>query len=504
VSADHDAELQRIAEFDEIIQRMAREFGLDFFPQEFDIIPAQKMLEIMAYHFPINFSNWSFGRDYEMEKTKYEYGYSIPYEVVLNSNPSRAYLINTNPFAVQVMVMAHVYAHNDFMKNNLHFRPTRRDILPSASEAAIRFQHYEQLYGIDEVERVLDAGLAIQLNIDPDFFIRDESEDETRDRLSRGPAPAETRGAFDDLITRKQQERSTEKEYRRKTPPEPDRDVLLYLINHSPRPLREWEKDILSVIRDQSRYFMPQRRTKIMNEGWAAYWHIRIMERLFREGYLSEEDHGNFNLYNARVLAASPSNLNPYLLGVKMYEDIEERWNRGRFGREWDECRDPRQKKNWDLNTGQGRDKMFEVRRSYTDRFFVEHFLTEELVDKLDLYLYEGRPDGNDINYVVTENSWRKVKDLLVKFLGTYQIPLIMVEDGDYRGKRELYLKHAFDGIELDAEYRQKTIEHIYYLWDRPVHIESIMDGEKVVYTFDGFRHSQSPESPSSYASTYY
>ena len=141
-------ELERLVQLDGKIREIARNFGLDFFPQEFDIIPARKMLEILAYRFPVNFSHWSFGRDYEREKTQYEYGMGIPYEVVLNSNPSRAYLINTNPLPVQVMVMAHVYAHNDFMKNNSHFKPTRKDILPSASEAALRFQKYEKRFGL--------------------------------------------------------------------------------------------------------------------------------------------------------------------------------------------------------------------------------------------------------------------------------------------------------------------------------------------------------------------
>lgn len=156
-------ELERLADFDQKVQEIAREFGLDFFPQEFDEIPDQKMLEILAYRFPVNFSHWSFGRDYEREKTKYEYGFGIPYEVVLNSNPSRAYLMNTNPFPVQVMVMAHVYAHNDFMKNNFHFKPTRRDMLPSASEAALRLQKYEKRSGQEKVERIVDAGLSIEV-----------------------------------------------------------------------------------------------------------------------------------------------------------------------------------------------------------------------------------------------------------------------------------------------------------------------------------------------------
>jgi len=490
-----DPELKRLSEFDERIQEIARELGLDFFPQEFDAIPAQKMLQVLAYRFPVNFSHWSFGRDYEREKTKYEHGFGIPYELVLNSNPSRAYLMNTNPFPVQVMVMAHVYAHNDFMKNNFHFKPTRRDILPSASEAAIRFQRYEKRFGLEEVERLMDTGLSIEFNIDPDFFIKEENEEQKRERLSTPPRKAEVLGPYDDLISRKKVERPSAEDYNRKTPPEPERDVLLYIINHSPKPLKEWEKDILSVIRDQSRYFMPQRRTKIMNEGWATFWHMKIMDRLFKERLLKEEEHGYYNLYNARVLATSPRTINPYLVGLKIFEDIEDRWNKGRFGREWEECEDPKEKEAWDLELGQGREKIFEVRRSYTDRFFIEHFLREKLVDELELYLYEGRQEAGEIKYVISERDWRWIKNLLVSHLSTFDIPLIMVEDGDYKGKREIYLKHAYEGIELDQGYREKTMEHIFYLWDRPVHLESVVDGKTVIFTFDGSSHSQNPQS---------
>ncbi len=486
-----DPELSRLTQFDARIQEIAHEFGLDFFPQEFDVIPAQKMLEILSYRFPVNFSHWSFGRDYEREKTQYEYGLGIPLEVVLNSDPCRAYLINTNPFPVQVMVMAHVYAHNDFMRHNLHFRPTRRDILPSASESALRFQQYEKRFGLEAVERVLDAGFSVDLNVDPDFFIREESEEEQRDRLTTPRNPEETCGPYDDLIPRKKPDRPVPPNYyQRKTPLEPERDVLLYILNHSPKPLQEWETDVLSVVRDQSRYFMPQRRTKIMNEGWAAFWHMRIMDRLFQDGLLTAEEHGDYNLYNARVLASHPRVMNPYLVGLKMFTDIESRWDRGRFGREWEDCDDPRKKEEWDLKTGQGRQKIFETRRCYTDRFFIEHFLTEELVDELELYLYEGQQEQDEIRYMITEKNWREIKKSLIAHLSTFGTPLITVEDGDYRGKRELYLKHAFDGIDLDQEYREKTLEHIYYLWNRPIHLESRINGRKIICTFDGGRHT--------------
>ncbi len=115
-------------------------------------------------------------------------------------------------------------------------------------------------------------------------------------------------------------------------------------------------------------------------------------------------------------------------------------------------------------------------------------------MSELDLYLYEGRPEESEVKYVVTENDWRRVKDFLVKYLSTYEIPSILVEDGDYKGKRELYLKHAYDGIPLDEEYREKTLEHLYYLWDRPVHLETVVDEDKVLFTYDGSRHAPSSE----------
>jgi stage V sporulation protein R len=235
---------------------------------------------------------------------------------------------------------------------------------------------------------------------------------------------------------------------------------------------------------------MPQRRTKTMNEGWATLWHMRIMDRLFKERLLQEEEHGYYNLYNARVLATNPRTLNPYLAGLKIFEDIEDRWNKGRFGKDWEECCDLKKKETWDLGLGLGGEKIFEVRRAFSDRFFVEQFLTEKLVEDLNLYLYEGLQEPGEIRYVISDRDWRRVKSLLVSHMSTFGIPLILVEDGDYKGKRELYLKHAFEGIELDEEYREKTLERVYYLWERPIHLESVVEGNRVVFSYDGTSHT--------------
>lgn len=468
-------DLARLNEADALIQGIAREMGLDFVSQEFDVVPAQKMLEIMAYHLPVNYSHWSFGRDYEAERTRFEHGMAVPYEVVFNSDPCRAYLMDTNPFPIQVLVMAHVYAHNDFMRASRHFQGTRRDMITSASEAAARLRGYEEDYGLDSVEELISAGLSIQWNIEPGDPYHRESEEQARERLygwARTPPQA---GRYDDLLPQRQAVPAEQKrELRKRTPPEPTVDLLGYLIEHSPRPLAEWEKDALAVIRQQAQYFMPYRRTKIMNEGWATFWHERIMQRLFREGFLSPEEHGYYNLYNARVKAHHPRTINPYLLGSALFASIEERWNKGRFGRDYEECADEQQRKTWDTGLMKGLEKVFEVRRTHMDWFFVDEFLDRDVVEALQLYLYVEKEAEEHIEAVVEETDWRKVKHLLVQSLMNWGVPRILVVDGDYQGSRRLHLQHVFEGLPLDDEYARKTLQHVYSLWGRPVHLETV------------------------------
>jgi len=477
---------------DALIREIASEFGLDFIPQEFDIVPAGKMLEILAYRLPVNYSHWSFGRDYEMERTKHEHGYSVPYEVVFNSDPARAYLMETNPLPIQVLVMAHVYAHNDFMKNNRHFKITRRDMISSASEAAIRFRRYEEDYGRESVEKLIDAGMSIEWNIDPDELIRPETEAEARERLYGWSGALVAEGGFDDVLPVKKKSKSREEklELRRKTPPEPTMDILKYVIENSPVLSEEWQKDILSTIRSQALYFLPYRRTKIMNEGWATYWHQKLMNRLFAEKFLSAEEHGYYNLYNSRVKAHNPRAINPYLLGSALFQSIEMRWNKGRFGPQYEACSDAREKENWDLHLNKGLDKIKEVRRTHMDWFFVDEFLDEEVVEDLQLYIYQEIDKGDHLDLEVRETDWRKLKRLLVQSLSNWGVPRVLVMDGNYKNSSQLYLKHEFEGLPLDEQYCRKTLEHLHSLWGRPVYLETRKAdgdgaGDKLIYFID-------------------
>ncbi len=483
-----ELDLKKLDEADGLIREIGAEFGLDFMEQEFEVVPARKMLEIMAYRLPVNYSHWSFGRDFEIERTRYEHGFSVPYEVVFNSDPARAYLMETNPLPIQVLVMAHVYAHNDFMRNNKHFQVTRRDMITSAAEAAHRFRRYEEDYGRRAVERLIDAGMSIEWNIDPDELIRPETEAEARDRLYgwSGKLPAE--GDFDDLLPQKKRLSMDEKRIlRRKTPPEPTMDVLKYVIENSPVLSSEWQKDVLSTIRGQALYFLPYRRTKIMNEGWATFWHEKIMGRLFSEGFLSGDEHGYYNLYNSRVKSHNPRSINPYLLGNALFANIETRWNTGRFGRQYEGCADAERKANWDLHLQKGRDKIMEVRRTHMDWFFIDEFLNREVMEDLELYVYQELDRGSHIDLKVKETGFEKIKRLMVLSLMNWGIPRILVMDGNYRNSSQLYLKHEFEGLPLDDEYCRNTLEHIHSLWGRPVYLETLNPetSRTVVYSID-------------------
>lgn len=232
--------------------------------------------------------------------------------------------------------------------------------------------------------------------------------------------------------------------------------------------MEDWHQDILTIVRNEMLYFWPQLETKIMNEGWASYWHIRIM----RELDLDEEETVEFARLNASVLQPSKTSINPYFLGLKIYEDIERRWNNMA----------EKERKELGISPGQGREKIFEVREFDSDISFLRNYLTKELVEDLDLYVFQRQ--GNE--WKVTDKSWEAVRDELVMSRINGGHPVIVVEDGDYLQNGELYLLHRYEGIELDVKYLEKTLPHVYALWGRSVHLETVVEERKVVFCYNG------------------
>jgi stage V sporulation protein R len=454
-------EIAALEQATERIWEVAQRLGLDPFPTHFDIVPAAIMYEFGAYGLPGRFSHWTHGRAYQQIKTMYDYGLNRIYELVINANPAYAFLLENNSVLQNKLVVAHVLGHSDFFKHNAHFRATSRQMLETVSVHAERLRGYEFRHGRDAVEQCLDAVLSIQEHIDPFPAMR-------RDAAEEPPEPARPPATpYDDLWRLGEKEPEAVAHPNRKTPFEPDKDLLLFIAEHA-RGLEEWQRDVLHIVRQEQLYFVPQMHTKIMNEGWAAYWHLRIL----RELELSQDEYLEFAGLHASVLAPSGRGINPYHVGLKVWEDIERRWDDPPEA-ERERLRRPR---------GQGRAKLFEVREQEDDVSFLRNYLTKDLVEELDLYLYrydEGK-------WVIVEKDWEKVRDMLVASMTNFGQPYIVVEDGDYSRNHELYLRHCFEGQELDMDYAERTLRYVHQLWGRGVHVETVLDGKVTILSFDG------------------
>ena len=450
------------------MMEIARDNKLDFYPMRFEVCPGEIIYTFGAYGMPTRYTHWSFGKSYHRMKTQYDYNLSRIYEMVVNSDPCYAFLLEGNTLIQNKMVAAHVLGHCDFFKNNLYFSYTNpKDIIESMAVAGERFRRYEMVYGQQKVEAFIDAVMSIQEHIEPHRLIKQNG----KHTKQKGSCCSSGKPAtpYDDLWDLDQKKHcchgseGCDKRKISKFPEQPEKDLLLFIMKNA-RELEEWQLDIISTLRDEMLYFWPQMQTKIMNEGWASYWHLRIM----REIELTEAESIEFAKMHAGVITPSRNSVNPYYLGLKMFEDIEKRWDQ-KYGQ------------------GAGREKIFEIREIDNDISFLRNYLTKELVEELDLYLY--RKIGHD--WKIVEKNWEKVRDHLVNSMTNCGFPVIVVEDGDYEKRGELYLRHIFEEKELDIKYLEKTLVHIQKLWNRPVHLETKIDKKTALFSFDGEKASK-------------
>ncbi|HEY8552601.1 MAG TPA: SpoVR family protein [Thermaerobacter sp.] len=391
----------------ERVWTVARELGFDPLPTHFEVVPAPVVYEVAAYGLPGRFTHWSHGKAYHLLKTRHDYGLHRIYELVIHADPCQALLLESNTLLENLFVAAHVAGHADFFRHNVFFRRAGRDMADLAAVHAERVRRYEFDHGVEAVERVLDAALALEPHTDP--WLRDED-------------------AVPPL-----------------RPDEPFEDVLLFLQHHAPE-LEEWERDLLAMVRAERLYFWPLVRTKVMNEGWACIAHTRILRRLD----LSDGDYAEFARLHAGIQAASPFAFNPYAVGYHT-------WERILATRGWDEAR--------------------LILETEDDVAFLRNHLDRQVVETCDLYIYARQGD----RWVIVEDDWEKVRDLMVLSRVRGGFPLIAVVDGDHRGRGELLLRHVFDGRELDLDEARRALAHVERLWRRPVYLETRADGRDVV-----------------------
>ena len=465
-------DIKLLEQWDERIQELVKHFGLKCYPQEFEICDHFEMLGYMAYSgMPSRYPHWSYGKSYEREKTLYDYGVGgLPYEMVINSSPCLGYLMRDNTDLLHILTIAHVYGHNDFFANNFTFTSATRAIyaIEMFKNHANRIRSYmeDPSIGVDAVERILDSAHALSLQRSRNFGIKKLSRGEQQRRAWEAAQPAED--PYADI--------HPAQEYKQpelnRNPLEPDQNIVEFIANNNPY-LAEWQRDILHIVDKEASYFIPQIETKIMNEGWASYWHYKLVNELSLDSGL----HLEFLVRHNQVLRPTPGGLNPYHLGFIIWNDIERRWNSGETGREFTSYKPRVDISSLDENDTPGRKKIFEVRETDRDASFLRRFLTEDIMRELDIFQHEKRGKERVITKVSDEEGWDQIKQTILKNVGMGSIPVIQVVDADHGGRRTLYLKHEHDGRDLQLEYAERTLEHVKILWGREVVLETIVNG---------------------------
>jgi stage V sporulation protein R len=437
--------IKELESWNEKIEACATEMGLRFYPQEYEICSYEEMLGYEAYiGMPSHYPHWSFGKAFDRLHTYYRYNLTgLPYEMVINSNPCLAYLMRDNTLLLQILTIAHVYGHNDFFKNNRLFKDTEASLtIESFKNHAERIRSYTQdpSIGYLKVERVLDAAHALRYQTSRVPGLRRLSVAEQKQRLI-------------DQYHRKLQPDNFGIEAPKEAPPpdlqkiplEPEEDLLWFLAEYSR--LEEWEKDLLRIVRRETAYFIPQMETKIINEGWASFWHYRILNAID----LQSDLHIEFLKRHHQVIRPHEGSLNPYHLGFMILADLEKRF---------------------------GMTKLFEAREIESDHSLIRRYLTRELCVELKLFEYLSQEDQVIVTEVADEEGWEKIRDTLSNTVGMGSIPVITVKE--MSGKdRQLILEHESDGRDLELTYAGETMKYMVELWGQPVQLITRVKGKE-------------------------
>lgn len=471
--------------FEEIFE-LVKKYGLDPFPICFEEVPREIIWDTASYGLPTRMSHWSFGRSFLHQKISGEMGFSKIYELIINSDPSIALLDETNDDVTNLLICAHCWGHSDFFKNNLLFAPTNRNMVNQAEQNAKTIDEFKDKYGIDTVEDWMDICFSIDNHID-------WRKGEEREKY---PPPEHTFRTkhplpYADLWGEDTKPQVIEEIKNTGFPPHPEKDLIWFLMTYAPQIL-PWQREVMSIIRSEQFYFYPQGQTKIINEGWASFWHAEIMLNYWN---LTGEEHLEFaNSHSRIVRPGSNGTLNPYYVGFKILTDIKARWDKyyeeGKKDKAFqklpdEEMRDDKGK--IVMSKLDGYKKLFQVRTEEDDVSFVANYLTYDLCDELNLFVYglAGQyedPDDDDV--ILKDRSVDKVQQALTGRMRNGGAPLIYIEKADQTG---LYLQHdKTDELSLDPFYAKKTLEYIYSIWKRPVSLQTHKrNGEDISYEID-------------------
>ena len=440
----------KLREYIPQIETLAQAQGLDYYPVEFEVVPPAFMLEISIYGLPVRMPHWSFGVRYIYQLVQHRMGHSRVFEVVFPGNPGRAYLANNNSLEENTLVVAHVLGHADFAKNNHLFASAQQqvgyNIVEQAAAHANQITNAMEVHGVKRVERVLDAALALEQHIDTHLGLHRDSYPEYLPPSGPREAKDSFSQRFEELTGSAPSPEFSSNREKAPIPPQAEYDLLWFLARYAPE-MEDWERDIFLTVREESFYFQPVFACQIMNEGWASYWHARLLREseflpsdLYVQAIKTHSDVVRPYAGDNQVALS----INPYHLGFFMWEKIIEE---------------------------KGLEAARAIMQEDDDFGFIRNYLTEKMAEELHLFEYKEEASGR-VSVEGKEITHIREKILSPKF--NFGAPRIYVDRLRSDGSLELRHDYKSDGRGLDVLRAEKVLHYIYDLWRRPVHLYTV------------------------------
>lgn len=478
-----DWDFDLLALYDQEIKRVANLYRLDTYPNQIEVITAEQMMDAYSsVGMPIGYRHWSFGKKFIQTEQTYKRGQmGLAYEIVINSSPCIAYLMEENTLPMQALVIAHAcYGHNSFFKNNYLFKTwtDASSIIDYLLFAKQYIEQCEEKYGIDEVEDILDSCHAL-MSYGVDRYKRPQEislSEEMRRQQERADYMQTQVNALWRTIPIKAQKANTNSA---RFPKEPQENILYFIEKHAPL-LQPWQREVVRIVRKTSQYFYPQKQTQVMNEGWATFWHYTLMQHLYDEGKLSDKfmlevlhNHTNVTLqlpYHSKYY----SGINPYALGFAMFTDIRRI------------CEQPTaEDKAWfpDMAGANWLDTLHFAMQNFKDESFIGQYLSPKLIRDFKFF---GVTDDDTKNYIDVsaihdEMGYQKIRQQLAEQYNLSNIePNIQIYNVDINGDRSLTLRYVpHQKIPL-GNSTQEVLKHLHRLWGFDVFLEQEQDDGKV------------------------
>ncbi len=477
-----------IEDYDREIARIARNFGLDTYPNQIEVITSEQMMDAYAsVGMPLNYHHWSYGKQFVETEQRYKRGQmGLAYEIVINSNPCISYLMEENTMTMQALVIAHAcYGHNSFFKGNYLFQ-TWTDA-SAIIDYLVFAKHFiaqcEERYGIDEVESILDACHAL-MNYGVNRYLRPKplTAAEEKERLNaREEYNQRHINQLWNTIPKKVEGSDLSKLPR--YPSEPEENILYFIEKNAPL-LEPWQREIVRIVRKIAQYFYPQKQTQVMNEGWACFWHYTLLHQLYDEGFVNDGFMMEFLHSHSSVVYQPPfdskyfSGINPYTLGYNMMQDIRRI------------CENPTPEDyEWfpDIAGSNWQTTLDHAMRNYKDESFILQFLSPHLIRELRLFsiIDDSEKPTLKVSSIHNEPGYRQIREQLSAQynLGNRE-PNIQVYNVDIRGNRSLTLRHFIHNKQPLGEDTEEVLKHIHTLWGFDVHLESVKPDNTIATSY--------------------